>query len=323
MNILRLNCLFDESLLDNIETLTKQVDLDLVKYSSSSDKIELTIDSKTTSPDGILKSVEKLVRKAGLKSLLLSDVKFDVVSEDGSILLSKIVSNSFDSLNKEKVKTLTKALFKVLIASAPLLITACGSDERSSTKGSDVSGRYDINHDIPLDRSNPLLEGYIAEFVIEAENRGIDVTLNLEELRVARFVNEIVDEKTGNRGVLGQCTTGSITAGKNNVSLGGYRKITILEPEIRFAEYNKAPFANEQDKEYSLKTTIYHELGHCLLDLEHAEQYPDFSGRKKANKKGDINIMATYSPKVSNISDDEWSNAVDDLFELKRTKDGK
>ncbi len=287
--------------------------LKLEKYHTSDDVLTFEFKKEIKFDESeIISFGERVSRKLSVKSISKSDEFKICLFDDDIMTKSKIVNISFGSLNKERAKIATRAIFALLTSSVMMLATACGqmNDVGKSNK------QQNEREYVSTERDTPELEKYIAEFVIEAESRGVDVRVNLSELKIVKFVEELQNEEYG-LNVMGQCKSMIVTSKETGEIVERYRTVSILSPEIRFREYRNVPFVDQHDMENSLRETVFHELGHCLLNLEHSDKY-----KNPNNKRMDIMSKIT-APVSTNVSDSDWNDAVDGLFELNRVKNSR
>lgn len=121
------------------------------------------------------------------------------------------------------------------------------------------------------------LQFYLEEFVIDARSHGVNIDGKREDaLRVLKFVDNVDDEKksrgqpvSAEAGTIGTCANfeeqKTINAGFKTFKTDSY-------------DWNEVWIASELGSEsahpLALKELIYHELGHCLLGLDHVEAKP-------------------------------------------------
>lgn len=121
----------------------------------------------------------------------------------------------------------------------------------------------------------------LAEFRQDATDRGIPLD-RWDQLRVVKWVDHLPEER------LGLCTRQGIQS-EDIAKYGGY----WTEIRVHHQISNQPPIL--------LKALLYHELGHCVLDLNHTTQYP--YRLMSPNAESDTWIAAN------------WISLVDDLFQ--------
>ena len=121
------------------------------------------------------------------------------------------------------------------------------------------------------------LQFYLDEFVADAHKNGVSVNVGtIDSLRVMKFVSDIDQEKisrgqpvSGDAGTIGTCASFSEQKTMN----AGF-KTFYSKPN----GWNEIWIDDELDAKDShplaLKELIYHELGHCLLGLDHVQPKP-------------------------------------------------
>jgi hypothetical protein len=130
--------------------------------------------------------------------------------------------------------------------------------------------------ELPSPYRDPYLEGYIDAFVSDAAAHGIAINGDkIGQLRVVKFVDSVEQQKqaygqpSGGDELAGACTDVVVD---NTLNAGIYKsgeRKTWQEIWISNSITGKAP-----TPALVLKELMYHELGHCLLGLDHAAQAP-------------------------------------------------
>ena len=143
------------------------------------------------------------------------------------------------------------------------LIVGCGQINSSSK----LPDRY-------LDAK---LQIYLHEFLIDAKTLGVAIDQRLSNaLRVMKFVTNVDDEKvsrgqevSGEPGTIGTCANFDEQKSVN----AGFRTLNSKQSAWSEVWIDDDLFSKATDS-LALKEIVYHELGHCLLNLEHAQQNP-------------------------------------------------
>lgn len=121
------------------------------------------------------------------------------------------------------------------------------------------------------------LQFYLDEFVIDARSHGINIDGDrADSLRVMKFVDSVDDEKksrgqavSAEAGTIGTCASfeeqKTINAGFKTIKTDSYDWSEVwIDNDL----------AAESSHPLALKELIYHELGHCLLNLDHVQPKP-------------------------------------------------
>ena len=140
----------------------------------------------------------------------------------------------------------------------------------------------------------PELRPYVEEFKKEALSRGFEIPKE-------RFYLDIKETNGMNRGNIGVCSFNrTVLDFFSSDGWDGGHGTVIVRPKSYFV---RPPFVtNPEVWELAYKTVIFHELGHCLLFLDHAEQE-------------EKSIMRPYE---EIIYPNEWNGLVDELFNRAR-----
>ena len=158
-------------------------------------------------------------------------------------------------------------------------------------------------HEVPKPFVDPNLERYIESFVADAASYGIVITGDkINNLRVVKFVDSVEQQKqaygqpSGGESLAGACTDVVVdTRNQAGIYRTGERKswqeIWISNTITRSAS---AP-------SLVLKELMYHELGHCLLGLDHAAAAPHKIMSPAVS--GDINFL-----------EKNWVRLLDEFF---------
>lgn len=130
--------------------------------------------------------------------------------------------------------------------------------------------------ELPSPFRDPYLEGYIDAFVADAAAHGIGINGDkVAQLRIVKFVDSVEQQKrsygqaSGGEELAGACTDVVVD---NTMNAGLYKsgeRKTWQEIWISNSITGDAP-----TPALVLKELMYHELGHCLLGLDHAAQAP-------------------------------------------------
>lgn len=158
---------------------------------------------------------------------------------------------------------LTMRLSGILVCAGMLLVVGCGK----KSKASSMPDRY----------MDARLQFYLDEFVTDARNHGVTIDSDREDsLRVLKFVDNVDDEKqsrgqavSAEAGTIGTCASfeeqKTFNAGFKSIKTDAYDWNEVwIDNDL--AAVTSHPLA--------LKELIYHELGHCLLNLEHVQAKP-------------------------------------------------
>lgn len=151
----------------------------------------------------------------------------------------------------------------LLLCVGMLLFVGCGKKNKSSN----MPSRY----------MDARLQFYLDEFVIDARNHGVNIDGKREDaLRVLKFVDNVDEEKrsrgqsvSAEAGTIGTCASfeeqKTINTGFKTIKTDSYdwNEVWI---DKNMASSTSHPLA--------LKELIYHELGHCLLGLDHVQPKP-------------------------------------------------
>lgn len=124
------------------------------------------------------------------------------------------------------------------------------------------------------------VQGYVDQFLADADSRNLLGTMVNEYFEL----DEIYLGDTGSPNAIGMCYI-------------GYRsRWVVLDPAF-------------QGSPRMWRTLIYHELGHCLLNLDH---YPSEIDIDTTENKSSIDIM---NPSLPLLTEEEWGPLVDRLFQ--------
>ncbi len=130
---------------------------------------------------------------------------------------------------------------------------------------------------LPEKHHDARLQFYLDEFVADAEKNGVAVNANtIESLRVMKFVADVDQEKlargqavSGDSGTIGTCASFSEQKSMN----AGFK--TFYSKESGWSEvWIDNDLDTKDTHPMALKELIYHELGHCLLGLDHVQPKP-------------------------------------------------
>ncbi len=304
---------FTEELVEFVtEQMSGKLDCVVKIDSRSYNSLQLSVDHKAEESE-IKDCLKRVVfRKAGLKSLAggLYDIK---IKDAGTEIASdSFVISGTPSLNIESIKTATRALFKVLLVAAIPLTVACGANVKTTE-----SQLLNDTMKIPDESLDPMIMKYVAEFEVEANMRGYNVDQEIRKIRIANFSNKIL--KSDNNDIKGMNTTLGYCEEKNEqIELVGgkkikrsYKSVLILNPSVRFKHYEIDQ--DSEEAELNIKRVIYHELAHCLLNLDHTEDYEE-SGIDV--RRPGMDIMARFTPHVYYGIEDEWESSVKSMFDM-------
>lgn len=159
---------------------------------------------------------------------------------------------------------------------------------------------------IPDKYHDARLQFYLDEFVADAQKNGVTVSAGIvESLRVMKFVSDVDQEKlargqavSGDSGTIGTCASfseqKSMNAGFKTfyTKANGWSEVWI---DDELDAKNSHPMA--------LKELIYHELGHCLLGLDHVQPKPH-------------SIMSPEMSLNGKWLTSNWDSLIEDFFEL-------
>jgi len=168
-------------------------------------------------------------------------------------------------------------MFKKLMTVSAFLLTACGGEE-----GLHISrGPRDISFDHYLTSAvDGPIRPHFVEFVefckLSSQSDSDTCLANLGKLKSVRLKSGVLDQE--NPTVIGLC----------EISID--RAVTI-----------RSDFFNH--KSIAFKALVWHELGHCLLDLDHVN--------------GTNNHIMNANLPSSKILQSSWSVLVKEFFELK------
>lgn len=121
------------------------------------------------------------------------------------------------------------------------------------------------------------LQFYLDEFRTDAQKYNVHIDGALfDSLRVMKFVPDVDAEKiargqelSGEEGTIGTCATFQEDKTINT----GVR--TLRTKSLSWSEvWIDTDLASEQSHPMALKELMYHELGHCLLGLDHVQPKP-------------------------------------------------
>lgn len=164
-----------------------------------------------------------------------------------------------------------------------LFLTSCGiaesiTNEKSGPRAPIISIPCTFKNTVMS--IDPELESVVQEFFKDAEERGKTDCIPL--LKIALIDGEItIPDSTGT--VLGVCNS-------------QFRTIYIVKKYWEGADLRWGPYFAEVWR----KSLMYHEIGHCSLNLKHS-------------KKEDVNIMNPYALSPY-ITEENWPAMVDKLF---------
>lgn len=155
----------------------------------------------------------------------------------------------------------------------------------------------------PLAFVDPYLETYIDNFVRDAASRGVIISdRRVSDLRVVKFVESVEKQKQA----YGQASSGDPLAGAcTDVVVDNRTQMPLFKIGKRqfWQEIwvSNTITGSAPTSPWVLKELMYHELGHCLLDLEHAAPVPHRI--MSPSVSGDANFLAN-----------NWEQLLDDLF---------
>jgi len=130
---------------------------------------------------------------------------------------------------------------------------------------------------LPAKYFDARLQFYLDEFVSDARNNGVVIRDSvIESLRVMKFVSNVDQEKlargqsvSGDSGTIGTCASFSEQKSMN----AGFK--TFYSKSSGWSEvWIDSELDTKKTHPMALKELIYHELGHCLLGLDHVEAKP-------------------------------------------------
>lgn len=167
-------------------------------------------------------------------------------------------------------------LTKVILI-ATLVASSCGSTESDNPKSKDRTYN-EVHRDYYLPELNidSRLEGFVQEFVAEADKRNAN-HLDVELIRTLKFA------KLGDD-IAGVCRTWRWAVGEG-----------ISHLEIMVDEEFKS-----LKPEWMVRALLFHEMGHCLLRLEHSEEEPRVIMHPRLQR--------------NNYYEKNWKWLLDDLF---------
>lgn len=131
-----------------------------------------------------------------------------------------------------------------------LLLSSCGESshdwkDRVSPTPYDIPSKEEFDLEI---------QDIITLFREDANTHQVDVTEGFERLKAARFNDEDFNDNNDNDRAVGRCYNVSDFRGRPL-----YSRL-----------YIKTSWKNQKGKPYSFKGLVYHELGHCILGLDHS-----------------------------------------------------
>lgn len=145
-----------------------------------------------------------------------------------------------------------------------LMLTACGSEDTASTRTVQVEPEYG--------NISPEIRPHLREFIeyCKQSEYARSCSVNLKKLRYAKVKENISDD----RAVIGTC-------GSN-----GDERVVEL----------KANFADKDSLQF--KTLVWHELGHCLMDLDHNDNSFNIMN---SNISSELRIALTWPRLVKSV----------------------
>lgn len=181
------------------------------------------------------------------------------------------LSNAHTSGLKRVAKAVASSALTTLAA---LSLSACGGGATGIAPIDNlpkvISGSG--GHAPPSKFFEPELHQVKIEFEQAASQAGVDINPQFE-LRILRFGRLNLKENKDGTKVMGVCEKIQSPSG----AFKPYSIVTIEHPDT-WDEFLGDSVSNltPEDRQANLKTLIWHELGHCLLDLGHSESLSSF-----------------------------------------------
>lgn len=150
---------------------------------------------------------------------------------------------------------------------------------------------------------DPYLESYIEAFVSDAATYGIAISGDrLSNLRIVKFVDSVEQQKQA----YGQASDGEELAGACTDVVLDNRTTAGIYAAGRRKSWQEIWIANSitgagPTPKLVLKELMYHELGHCLLGLDHAAPSPH-------------KIMSPAVSGDAKFLESHWTRLVQELF---------
>lgn len=196
-------------------------------------------------------------------------------------------------------------MLKIIFATILFFITTACKQQLGNLNQTHISDV--VNHKIldaagvktptlPPRQYDPALEGFIGEFIKDAQDRGVQISAqSIAKLRQVIFVEELTSKAEPS--VIAACSRYYL----EEKSISGKKmrlKWTIIEVLRKESE------AFTENNRIRLRELMYHELFHCLMNKAHLPEGID-------------GIMSPSFAKGDKRAFKDWKGLVDDMFSKK------